>query len=421
MKLDKKQIFSRLGNFLEWYDFSLFGYTAPIFAAQFFGTLNGYMSIVATFLTFAIGFICRPFGGLIIGYIADNGGRVKAINFSIYLMMISSLLVGLLPNFASIGIMAPILLLSLRVLQGFSTGGQFTSALVYSVENASQGKRGRVASLIWQGGTLGFLAGSLLSTIAAQLTSDVGYKAYGWRIPYLISAVTLISYYIFTRRNDIKSLLGDVVQKTKKNSIIQVLLTIKQNSGLFFRVFLLAIFSGVIYYLLLSYMITYMHVNAGLPIKDAILINTICLLVQLFTVPFFGYLSDKIGRKPLMITGIVLTAGLSYFAFSVILQGNFITSLLTLLGLCFCGSAYIGSVIAVFIEIFPKDIRCTASSLSYDSAMGFFGGTSPAIVAWLQHVTENHLAPVWYIIATAGLALIVSLTIKETSTLRLAK
>lgn len=413
--MNKKQFFSRFGNLLEWYDFSLFGYTAPIFAAKFFGHLHGFLSVVITFATFAIGFLCRPIGGFILGAVADRYGCAKAINISIYLMMIVSILMGLLPTASAVGLWAAVLLILLRMVQGFSTGGQFTSSLVYSVENTSHFKRGRMASFIWQGGTIGFLCGSVMSTIAAHLTGDY-YMTYGWRIPYLISIILLVAYYYFSNHNSIKNSIDDSNLVTHHQSIAEILLIIRQNLAIFIKVLLLVIFAGVIYYILLSYMITYMHVTAGLPVKQAILINTICLLVQLINIPLFGRLSDKIGRKPLMLFGIISIGVFSYFAFTLILKGKFLLSLIVLLLMLVCGSAYIGSVLAVFVELFPKEVRCTASSLSYDIAMGFFGGTAPAIAAWLQYTTKNHLAPVFYIIFTAILALLVTLTIKSKHT-----
>jgi MHS family proline/betaine transporter-like MFS transporter len=388
-----------VGNVIEWYDFALFGYFASIIAPQFFPSDNPTTSLLSTWGVFASGFLMRPLGAAVFGRIGDRIGRRRVLYLSAILMSLPTFSLGILPTYAYMGVLAPILFVLIRLLQGFSVGGEFTGSVTYMVESASQDRRGLAGSWANVGSMTGILVGSGAVSLVTSFLSEQSANAWGWRVPFLfgglLGAFSLLMvrrlHEIHIKKRDEKhaarSPLKEALTRDIRRSIKAVLFV----SGY-----------GVVFYIPLVYLPTYMNKYTGMALDTAMQINTLATIVLVFFIPLAALASDRIvRRKTILVAGFLLLAALSYPLF-ILLQHNriFLAGLAQILFGVFIAIP-LGTAPAMLVELFPTDDRLTGYSLSYNIGAGVVGGTTPLMATWLISTTGNPFAPCFYLMGWA--------------------
>jgi len=402
-----------IGNLLEWYDFALYGFFAPVIAKLFFPSENHITALLATFGVFAIGFLMRPVGSVIFGIIGDRVGRKRALEISVIMMAIPTTLVGVLPTAAHIGIAAPILLTVLRMIQGISVGGEFTGSVSFVVEHAPRNRRGFFSS--WTIFTLlaGILLGSAISSLITNVLPEEDIISWGWRIPFLLGIVLGI-FGLYLRTGLEESPTFKILKESGQISKNPVKEAFRDHWRAILTVFGATCVGSINFYMIFVYMTTFLSGQTNVPLSEALDINTISMVVLCVLTPVFGFVSDKIGRKPLLITGCLIIAVFAFPMFVVLTKGHAFYDLLAQLVFALGLSMIFGPFGAVVVELFPTKIRMSAISIGYNTGFAVFGGTAPLIATFLIKETGNKLAPSYYLVMAAIVSLIVFIFIKET-------
>jgi MFS transporter, MHS family, proline/betaine transporter len=402
-----------IGNFVEWYDYSVYGFFATVIASQFFPSEDRVASLLATFAVFAVAFFMRPVGAFVFGHYGDTIGRRNTLAAAVIMMGIATLMIGVLPSYAQIGVLAPILLVVARLLQGFSAGGEWSGSAAFMVEYAPENKRGLYGS--WQQVSIvaGLLVGSAMGGLLGTVLSEDALNAWGWRIPFILGmVVALVGLYLRLRVEDTPAFR--IIEE--KEEITEA--PVKKSFTAHWRESLTAIgFTvawTVAYYILLTYMPTYVSETLGIPLTQALLSNAIGLVVLMALIPFTAALSDRIGRKPLLIAFSALIALLTYPLF--LLASTQVLAFIVLAQVLFgvIISLFSGPGPAALVEMFPTNVRYSALGVSYNIAVAAFGGTAPFIATYLISRTGSNFSPGFYLIAAAVVTLIVVSTMKET-------
>lgn len=403
--MKKVVVSGMIGNALEWYDYALYGHFAAIIGAQFFPSDNPLNSMIATFGVFAAGFLTRPLGAVVFGYIGDRYGRRISLAVSILLMAIPTACIGLLPTFAQIGILAPILLTVIRLLQGLSLGGEFSGSITYITEHAPAKKRGFIGSSAMFSLVLGILIGSAVATLFAEFLPREDLERWGWRIPFIIGVVIgLIGLYIRTNLHESPvyqeaKKAGHLSKKPLAEAFSHHWPEMLQAIGFYLSV-------TVPFYMLAVFMNTFVTRVLEQPLEDALLMNTINLIVMMAMVPFSGALSDRVGRKPIIAfvsLGYIL---LSYPIFYLLAKGGFWNALAAQVMLAALIGWFIGPIPALLVELFPTSVRYTGMSISYNFCAAAFGGTTPMVATWLVQVTGMKTVVAFYLMFCAVLTLV---------------
>jgi MHS family proline/betaine transporter-like MFS transporter len=397
-----------IGNLLEWYDFGVYAYLATLIAAKFFPNTDPTASLLASFAAYGVGFLARPLGGIVIGRLGDTKGRKTALVLTIFLMAFGTVGLGLLPSYDAIGVWAPILLVMLRLVQGLAAGGEWGTSTAFMIEWSPAGRRGFFGSF-QQVSTAG---GSLLgSGVAAILTSSLSAQAmldWGWRVPFLLGAL-LLAVGAYLRQN---------VGETPAYEAQKAVAPDETASGapLGAKAFGFTIFWTIAYYMLLAWMPSFTQRFAGLSPSQALWSNTIGLIAMVVAVPFWGALSDKVGRRPLLMASALSIGLLSYPLFSLMAGGAGLALVLPiqiLFGVLL--ALYSGAGPAAISEIFPTYLRSTWMSTGYSLAVAIFGGFAPFIATWLIAATGSPVSPTYlYLLPAAVISLLVIWMLKET-------
>lgn len=390
-----------VGNALEWYDFALYGQMAALIGAKFFPQSDPAAQLLASYGAFAAGFLARPFGGIIFGMISDRFGRKKSLSLSVILMAAATGAIGLMPEYASIGVWAPILLVLVRVLQGLSIGGEFSGAIAYMVEHAPPKKRGIVGSMAMTSLVIGFLAGSLVATAFSWLMPVDDFESWGWRIPFIAGiGIGLIGFYIRSHCDESPAYEAaraeDMLSHMPvRETFIHHWLPILRAIGVYFLV-------TMPFYMVSIYFISFNKQQLGLDLSKALAINTAGMFVMLITVPVSAIISDIIGRKKVLFSIAALFMLLSWPLFSLFNPENFYALVAAQIAFSALVGLMIGPVPAFLAELFPTRIRTTGMAISYNIAAAAFGGTAPIVSVWLLKTFESTSALAWYIMLAAA-------------------
>jgi MHS family proline/betaine transporter-like MFS transporter len=388
-----------IGNVLEWYDFAIYGFFAPILAEQFFPAEDRLVSLLAAFGAFAVGFLMRPVGAVIFGHIGDRYGRARALLISVAMMAIPTVSMGFLPTYASIGVVASLLIVVLRMCQGMAVGGEFTASIVFLAEHSPPSRRGFFASWAMLAATTGIMLGSAVGALLTNVLSPAALVAWGWRAAFIAGIVVAVVG-IVIRRNMLDT--PDSVPE-----VSPVRLAFRQHRRQVFRVFVLNMAPAATYYLLFVYAATWVAETTEIAPAQALDITTLSILTFLVVAPAAAWLSDRYGRRPMLILGMGACLVLAYPLTWLMSQSDAAQVAAGQMTFAALLALYMASIPAAMCEMFPHSVRVSAVSVGYGLAYAIFGGTAPAVAVWLTSQTANDLAFAWYI---AGLSL-VSLTI----------
>ena len=399
---------SSFGNILEWYDFGLFAIFSPVFSELFFPGHNAHVALMETFGVFAIGFFCRPLGALFFGYMGDRKGRAGTIRLSILMISIPTLLIGLLPDYHAAGMLAPVLLLITRIWQGLSIGGEYSGNIIYLGELAPARYRSLFTSLPAVGANLGILLAMLVGGFFSYLFDDATFKAWGWRIPYIVSGLFCLLIYFTRLKLEETPAFLDIRQKNviDSNPLAAVF---KHHTIPLLRVFGLACMGSTFYYFCFIYLPIILHQELHYSLLKITHIETALIAAMLVLVPLAGYLNDRIGRYRMLLFNAVFISLIIIPGLFILYKNVFVSGILILTVFTLASSLEQGTTPAVLVENFPVAERYTGISLAYNIVNGFLGGTIPFICAWLVIHTRSVIAPGYYVTFYALVTLVFSI------------
>lgn len=401
-----------IGEVLEWYDFTLYAFFAPVLATLFFPTHDPMLSLLATFGGFAAGYLTRPLGGIIFGHLGDRFGRKNTLAFTLLLMAIPTFFMGLLPTYEDIGIWAPTLLILLRLLQGLSCGGEYTGSIIFLYEHSSIKHQGFFSSLAIMGSFIGGLLSILAITMTTAVMSHESLYAWGWRLPFLFGILTaFIGFY--TRIKVAETPIFEQIKKQGEIVRIPVMDVFKRHKRILFMIMGLALQVDAMSYIIIVYMPTYLTKIIGLPMANALMLTMVAIITVISTLPLFGTITDRIGSKALLIISSIGVMLVAYPVYTLFLENQ--------LEYILVGELIFGIFIAMSMAASPKIIagmipphlRYSTISLGHGIGVALFGGTAPLIVTFLIDKTSSPLAPAYYIIMTAIMTLFVALKLKS--------
>ncbi|RYE12196.1 MAG: MFS transporter, partial [Rickettsiales bacterium] len=354
------------------------------------------LSLIATFSIFAAGFIMRPLGGILFGYIGDNFGRKCSLILSILLMAIPTSMIGILPTYEKIGILAPIFLTIIRLLQGLALGGGFSGCIAFTIEHAPNNKRGLAGSASVFSMCAGILIGLAVATLFSKVLSTEDYESWGWRIPFIISLfIGLIGFYMKNLDESPQYLKAKKENLLSKSPLREILNNYKIELIIAISIYLTV---TVPFYSLMIFMNSYMSKILNQPMSDALIMNSISIIVLMIILPYSSSLSDRIGRKPILVFSSIAFIILTYPIYRLLMIDGFIYPLIGQVIFAIIISFYIAPVPAILVELFPTNVRFIGIALSYNLSAAIFGGTTPAIAIWLIDNTNRKDAIAFYII-----------------------
>lgn len=386
---------SAIGNATEWFDYGMYAYGVTYISAALFPGSSSQATLFAL-ATFAISFLVRPLGGLFWGPLGDRYGRKSVLSMTILLMSLATLCIGLIPSYASIGFWAPVLLVLLRLVQGFSTGGEYGGAATFMAEYAPDNRRGFYGSFLEVGTLAGFSLGALLMLGFSVLLGESQMHAWGWRLPFIVAApLGLSGLYLRSRMEDTPIFREIERAGAKEPGHMRELVDLLRGYAKPLVVMgMLVIALNVVNYTLLSYMPTYLQLRLGLTPEQALYVPIIGMLFMMLLVPIAGALSDRIGRKPLWwgsLGGLMLFAIPAYQLMATGVTG-------AIIGFVVLGVLYVpqlATISATFPAMFPTQVRFAGVAIAYNLSTSLFGGTAPALNSWAVGETGNLLMPAY--------------------------
>ena len=403
-----------IGNVLEWFDFAVYGYFASDIGHQFFPQSSVAAQQLLAFGVFALGFGVRPVGSLVLGMVGDRIGRRALLTLSIALMGGATLMLGLLPTYEQIGVAAPLLLMLMRMIQGFSLGGEFTGSMVYTTEQAAPAMRGLISSSTAAGTTIGFILGSASAWIVNAALTTAQVQSWGWRIPFIASISLCIVGY-FLRRG-----ISETPEGVKAAAMRPPLIPSVVADWLpIVRTFGIVAMTNAAYYLTFTYVVERRKAIMGEGGEAFLGATVLTLFVVLFSKPLGGWLSDHTGRRRLMMTLTVVTMGLIYFALRFMMFGTPAQFLGGQAMMAVPLGMALGLQGAMVVEIFPLRTRVTSMSFAYSITLALAGGTAPLVASWLIETTGNLLMPAYYIMLYGAIGLALMWPMRETNALPL--
>ncbi|MEV1131902.1 MFS transporter [Agromyces sp. NPDC049794] len=406
-----------VGTFVEWYDFLIYGLTVPIFASQFFPGGDPTVALLSTFAIFGVGFVVRPLGGILFGYLGDRIGRIKVLAITIILMGAATGLIGLLPVYEAVGVLAPLLLLLLRLVQGFSTGGEHSGALSFVVESAPQHRRGFWIAIVYSVSILpGVLLGFGLIGLRAAL-GEAAYMEWGWRLPFFLGAVlAVVGLWLRLRLSDPEEFTRAREEAGSENPLKTAVMK-EWKSLLVVLVIIIPNLAG--YYFLVTYMYSFAITTVGVSQELALLSNTIASAVIMLGSLVGGRLADRVGRKPLMIAGAIWMALSSFPALMLLSSGTAIGVITAQLVVAVGVTLYVSGAVVTMLELFRTSSRYSAHGLSYGVGTAIFGGATPFVATWLAS-NIGPVAPAIILVIAGLLSVIVLFFTPETRNVNLS-
>lgn len=423
-KLKKAITAAALGNAMEWFDFGVYGFVAYALGQIFFPGATPGVQVIAALATFSVPFLVRPLGGIFFGALGDKYGRQKILAITIIIMAISTFCIGLIPSYDSIGIWAPILLLLAKLAQGFSVGGEYSGAAIFVAEYSPDKKRGFMGSWLDFGSIAGFVLGAGVVVVLSSVLGEQRFMAWGWRLPFFLALpLGVIGLYLRHALEETPAFQkhSENLQQHSAADASQPVSFAEIARG-HWRSLLscvgLVIATNVTYYMLLTYMPSYLSHNLHYPEDHGILIIIVVMLGMLFVQPVIGLLSDRFGRRPFVIGGSIGLLLLAVPCFMLITSGSLVLIFAGLLVLAVLLNAFTGVMASSLPAMFPTKIRYSALAIAFNISV-LIAGLTPTLSAWLVEVTQNLYMPAYYLMAIAVVGLITGILMKETANLPL--
>lgn len=405
----KEIVISSVGNIIEWFDFGLFIFMAPIIGAKFFPQDSASTSTIDALMVFAIGFLCRPIGGLFFGYLGDTQGRAKTLRISILMITLSTLLIGLIPSYEEIGIIAPMVFITLRLIQGLSIGGEYSGIMIYLAESATDKNRGFITSFAPGGANLGFLLATLTYIVLNATFSAQVINQWAWRLPFLLIGIpgSLIIYYRFQLAET--AVYVDLKSKHLLENM-PFLTAIRFAPLQLLKILGLTCMSATFYYFFVGYIPTYLERYMEFSLKFALIAQSLMLTAMLFIVPLAGICGDYFSRKKMMIITTLAILLLLFPGFYLLQSKSLLLTALAIGGATILSSLDQGNTLTAIVENCPENVRYSGIAFSYNLGNALFGGTTPLLVTLLIEKVSP-IAPSYYLFFMALITLITTTTL----------
>lgn len=421
-KMRKAITAAALGNAMEWFDFGVYGFVAYVLGKVFFPGADPGTQMIAALATFSVPFLIRPLGGLFFGRLGDKYGRQKVLAATIVIMSLSTFAIGLIPSYASIGIWAPILLLLAKMAQGFSVGGEYTGASIFVAEYAPDRKRGFLGSWLDFGSIAGFVLGAGVVVLISSTLGEEQFESWGWRLPFFLALpLGMIGLYLRHALEETPAFQQHVEkleQGDREGLADGPKVSFKEVATKYWRSLMtcvgVVVVTNVTYYMLLTYMPSYLSHNLHYSENRGVLIIIAIMVGMLFVQPAIGFISDKIGRKPFIVVGSIGLFILAIPAFMLINSGKIGLIFSGLLMLAVLLNFFIGVMASTLPAMFPTHIRYSALAAAFNISV-LIAGLTPTIVAWLVESTNDLYMPAYYLMVIAVIGLFTGVTMKETA------
>jgi metabolite-proton symporter len=391
-----------VGTSIEWYDFFVFGTaSALVFSRLFFPTFSELAGTLAVFATFAVGFVARPVGGLVFGHIGDRIGRKTTLVVTLAMMGIATFLMGLMPTYAAIGVWAPILMVVLRFAQGLAVGGEWGGAVLMATEHSDRKRRGFFGSFAQVGSAVGALMSTGMFLLVRQLPED-DFLSWGWRVPFLVSIV-LVFVGLFIRLRIMESPVFERIKETSRLVRVPVVALLRSDTRNVLLAAGMYLAHGVLFYAMTVYTLNYTVQQYGLAQNTYLIGVTAAGAIQMLTIPMLAALSDKLGRKPVIIFGTLFIAAFAApLNFMITSQVPLLTWLAVIIGICIGHNAVYAPTAALYSEMFPAHVRYSGASLGYQLGAAIVGFV-PLSAASLVGAAGGAYWPIPALIAVTGL------------------
>lgn len=416
-------IASGIGSFVEWFEFSVYGYLAAIMGQIFFPASAPSTQLIASLAAFGIAFFARPFGGFVFGPIGDKFGRKRVLTTTLVLMALATFAIGIVPSFASIGVAAPITLVLLRLLQGLSAGGEASGASIYVAEYAADHRRTFLVSWLEFGCMCGFMFGAVLTAFLKAVCTPAQMLDWAWRIPFLLSLpLGAIGLYIRYKLEETpafeaaeqrplgKALAAERAPHAEKFDWRGLFSShwaeLLQSGGVI-------IVTNVTLFIVVTYVPTYLVSTLKLTATESLQLTLFGQALLIVSIPVLGFLADRIGRRTMMLIGSVGIAALAVPCFHMLIDGSFAQKMLSLVLMNLCLSCLLSCVLSKVPSLFSTKVRFTGMAISYNVCVALFAGTAPMLNAWLIDITGSHMVPAYYLIAGAAAGVVALLASSE--------
>lgn len=398
-----------MGNAIEWFDFGLFIFMAPIIGAKFFPQASSGQTTIEALIVFAAGFLCRPFGGIIFGYFGDTRGRAKTLRISVLIITVSTFLVGIIPSYEDAGVTATVLFILIRLIQGISIGGEYSGIMIYLAESAPQKKRGFTTSFAAIGANIGFLSATATLMLLHYCFTKEVVEAWAWRLPFLLIGLpgSLLIYYRFKLKETSVYL---ALEKNHRIESVPLMAALKFAPRQLVKILGLTCMGATFYYTFFGYMPTYLERYIGFSSVSALSIESLMLMVMLITVPLAGICGDYFTRKKMLILTSVATILLVLPCF-YLLQFKMATFVLLSLAIAtVLSSLDQGNILAATVENCPENVRYSGIAFIFNLGYAMFGGTTPLVMTLLIE-KNGPVSPAYYLIFMACITLLTATTL----------
>lgn len=418
-QMSKVGLASGVGSTVEWYDFFIYGTAAGlVFNKIFFPSFDPLIGTLLAFATFSAAFIARPLGGIVFGHFGDRIGRKSMLIITLTMMGLTTLAIGLLPTYGQIGVAAPIILVTLRFIQGLALGGEVGGAILMTVEHAPVNKRGYYGSWVQMGVPAGLMLGNAVFLLLGGLSAEV-FLEWGWRIPFLVGGVFVVIG-LFVRLKVAESPVFDQVKTKKKVEKLPVLVVLRHYPKQMLLICGAYFATGVIFYGATVFGLNYGVQTVGYNRNEMLGIVLIAMAVTFVALPLFGKLSDKLGRKPVYMGGVIGMIAFIFPWFWLVNTGSYPLALFGFVVLCIVFSASFGPLAAFFAEAFETKIRYTGISFAYTIGALAASAPTPIVAAWVLAETHSYVGIAIYMVAMCVISLVCVIAMKETHLIELS-